>query len=127
MDENRLSAVIFTITHRCCASLDWKFCSLWCIYRIILNIALIISRVVIMSKKTRKIDDPKDYKESGIKETMEDLEKTTEAGLNSAPELSKEHLTHGDDTSKELLYGGDNDNKNKKIHDNNSSTEDNKS
>src|SRR3712207_7347038 len=55
-----------------------------------------------MSKKTRKIDDPKDYKESGIKETMEDLEKTTEAGLNSAPELSKEHLTHGDDTSKEL-------------------------
>jgi hypothetical protein len=58
-----------------------------------------------MSKKTRKIDDPKDYKESGIKETMEDLEKTTEAGLNSAPELSKEHLTHGDDTSKELLYG----------------------
>jgi hypothetical protein len=81
-----------------------------------------------MSKKTRKIDDPKDYKESGIKETMEDLEKTTEAGLNSAPELSKEHLTHGDDTSKELLYGsGGNDNKNKKIHDNNSSTEDNKS
>ncbi len=104
-----------------------NFCSLWCTYRIILNIALIISRVVIMSKKTRKIDDPKDYKESGIKETMEDLEKTTEAGLNSAPELSKEHLTHGDDTSKELLYGGGNDNKNKKIHDNNSSTEYNKS
>ena len=80
-----------------------------------------------MSKKTRKIDDPKDYKESGIKETMEDLEKTTEAGLNSAPELSKERLTHGDDTSKELLYGSGNDNKNKKIHDNSSSTEDNKS
>ncbi len=128
MDENKLSAVIFTIPAGGCASLDWKFLFLWCIYRIILNIALIISRVVIMSKKTRKIDDPKDYKESSIKETMEDLEKTTEAGLNSAPELSKEHLTHGDDTSKELLYGGGgNDNKNKKIHDNNSSTEDNKS
>jgi hypothetical protein len=67
-----------------------------------------------MSKNTRKIDDPKDYKESGIKETMEDLEKTTKAGLDSAPELSKEQLTHGDDTSKELLYGGGNDNKNKK-------------
>ena len=56
-----------------------------------------------MSKNTRKIDDPKDYKESGIKETMEDLEKTTKAGLDSAPELSKEQLTHGYDTSKELL------------------------
>jgi hypothetical protein len=76
-----------------------------------------------MTKNTRKIDDPKDYKESGIKETMEDLEKTTKAGLDSAPELSKEQLTHGDDTSKELLYGGGNDNKNKKIRDNNSSTE----
>ena len=43
-----------------------------------------------MSKNTRKIDDPKDYTESGIKETMEDLEKTTKAGLDSAPELSKE-------------------------------------
>ena len=80
-----------------------------------------------MSKNTRKIDDPKDYKESGIKDTMEDLEKTTKVGLDSAPELSKEQLTHGDDTSKELLYGIGNDNKNKKIHDNNSSTEDNKS
>lgn len=76
-----------------------------------------------MSKNTRKIDDPKDYKESGIKDTMEDLEKTIKVGLDSAPELSKEQLTHGDDTSKELLYGGGgNDNKNKKIRDNNSST-----
>jgi hypothetical protein len=80
-----------------------------------------------MSKNTRKIDDPKDYKESGIKDTMEDLEKTIKVGLDSAPELSKEQLTHGDDTSKELLYGSGNDNKNKKIHDNNNSTEDNKS
>ena len=80
-----------------------------------------------MSKNTRKIDDPKDYKESGIKDTMKDLEKTIKVGLDSAPELSKEQLTHGDDTSKELLYGSGNDNKNKKIHDNNSSTEDNKS
>ena len=80
-----------------------------------------------MSKNTRKIDDPKDYKESGIKETMEDLEKTTKVGLDSAPALNKEQLTHGDDTSKELLYGGGNNNKNKKIHDNNISTEDNKS
>ncbi|HEX7208354.1 MAG TPA: hypothetical protein VF233_09240, partial [Nitrososphaeraceae archaeon] len=62
-----------------------------------------------MSKNTRKIDDPKDYKESGIKDTMEDLEKTTKVGLDSAPELSKEQLTHGDDTSKELLYGSGND------------------
>ena len=80
-----------------------------------------------MSKNTRKIDDQKDYKESGIKETMEDLEKTTKVGLDSAPELNKEQLTHGDDTSKELLYGGGNNNKNKKTHDNNISTEDNKS
>ncbi|HYX55821.1 MAG TPA: hypothetical protein VE818_06660 [Nitrososphaeraceae archaeon] len=68
-----------------------------------------------INKKTRKIDDPNDYKESGIKDTMEDLQNTTKAALDSAPELSKEQVTHGNDTSKELLYGGSNDNnKNKK-------------
>jgi hypothetical protein len=81
---------------------------------VISNVALIISRVIIMiNKKTRKIDDPKAYKESGIKDAMEDLENTAEAALHSAPELDKEQVTHGDDTSKELLYGVSNDNNNK--------------
>ena len=44
---------------------------------------------------------------------MEDLENTAGAALHSAPELDKEQVTHGDDTSKELLYGGSNDNNNK--------------
>ena len=80
---------------------------------VISNVALIISRVIIMiNKKTRKIDDPKAYKESGIKDAMEDLENTAEAALHSAPELDKEQVTHGDDTSKELLYGVSNDNNN---------------
>ena len=44
--------------------------------------ALIVLRVIIMSKKTRKIDDPKAYKESSIQDTMEDLENTAKASLD---------------------------------------------
>ena len=43
-----------------------------------------------MSKKTRKIDDPKAYKESSIQDTMEDLENTAKASLDLAPEVSNE-------------------------------------
>jgi response regulator of citrate/malate metabolism len=42
------------------------------------------------NKNTRKIDNPKAYNESGIKDTMEDLENTTKAALHSAPEVDKE-------------------------------------
>ena len=56
---------------------------------------------------------------------MADLENSAEAALHSAPELDKEQVTHVDDTSKELLYGGsnDNNNKNKKIDIHNDSSE----
>jgi hypothetical protein len=38
-----------------------------------------------MSKKTRKIDDPKAYKESGIKDIMEGLENSAKDSLDLAP------------------------------------------
>ena len=69
------------------------------------------------NKNTRKIDNPKAYNESGIKDTMEDLENTAKAALHSAPEVDKE-VPNSEETTKEILYGGsnydDNNNKNKK-------------
>ena len=44
------------------------------------------------NKKTRKIDDPKDYEDSGMKDTMEDLENKAKSALHSAPEISREQL-----------------------------------
>ena len=61
-----------------------------------------------MNKKIRKIDDPQDYNESGIKDIMEDLENTTKAALDSAPKIKKDQVKHEEDTSKEILYGSNN-------------------
>jgi hypothetical protein len=63
------------------------------------------------NKNTRKIDNPKAYNESGIKDTMEDLENTAKAALHSAPEVDKEVL-NSEETTKEILYGGSNDDDN---------------
>jgi hypothetical protein len=60
------------------------------------------------NKNTRKIDNPKAYNESGIKDSMEDLENTAKAALHSAPEVGKEVL-NSEETTKEILYGGSND------------------
>jgi hypothetical protein len=60
------------------------------------------------NKKSRKIDDPKDYEDSGIKDTMEDLENKAKSALHSAPEISREQLPNSEETTKEILYGGGN-------------------
>ena len=65
------------------------------------------------NKNTKKIDNPKAYNESGIKDTMEDLENTTKAALHSAPEVDKE-VPNSEETTKEILYGGSNDDDNSK-------------
>jgi len=44
------------------------------------------------NKKTRKIDDPKDYEDSSIKDTMEDLENKAKSALHSAPEISENNF-----------------------------------
>ena len=62
------------------------------------------------NKKTRKIDNPKDYEDSGIKDTMEDLENKAKSALHSAPEITREQLPNSKETTKEILYGGGNNN-----------------
>ena len=62
------------------------------------------------NKKSRKIDDPKDYEDSGIKDTMEDLENKAKSALHSAPEISREQLPNSKETTKEILYGSGNNN-----------------
>ena len=65
-----------------------------------------------MNKKVRKIDDPEDYEKSGFKDIMDDVENTKNEALESVPQVPDEQVPTKDDTSKELLYGSnDNDNK----------------
>jgi hypothetical protein len=65
-----------------------------------------------VSKKVRKIDDQEDYKKSGFKDIMDDVENTKNEALESVPQIPDEQVPNKDETSKELLYGSnDNDNK----------------
>jgi hypothetical protein len=65
-----------------------------------------------VSKKVRKIDDQEDYEKSGFKDIMDDVENTKDKALESVPQIPDEQVPPKDETSKELLYGSnDNDNK----------------
>ena len=66
-----------------------------------------------MSKKVRKIDDHEDYEKSGFKDIMDDVENTKNRVLESVPQIPDKQVPPKDETSKELLYGS-NDNDNKK-------------
>jgi hypothetical protein len=57
------------------------------------------------SKKIQKIDDQEDYEKSGFKSMMEDVEKTKEKALESVPQIPKEQVPSGEETTKELLEG----------------------
>jgi hypothetical protein len=68
-----------------------------------------------VSKKVRKIDDQEDYEKSGFKNIMDDVEKTKKEALESVPQIPAEQVPTKDETSKELLYGSnDNDDKREK-------------
>jgi hypothetical protein len=57
------------------------------------------------NRKIRKIDDQEDYEKSGFKSMMEDVEKTKNKALESVPQIPKEQLPSGEETTKELLEG----------------------
>ena len=57
------------------------------------------------NKKIRKIDNQEDYEKSGFKSMMDDVEKTKTEALESMPQIPKEQVPSGDETTKELLEG----------------------
>jgi hypothetical protein len=63
-----------------------------------------------MSKKTRKINNPTEYKKSSFKDIIEDTEDTKIKALKSVPNVKKEQIPSDNETSKEILYGGDGNN-----------------
>jgi hypothetical protein len=60
-----------------------------------------------MTKKTNKINNPNDYEKSSFKDIMEDMEDTKNEALESLPKVKKEQIPSDNETSKEILYGGD--------------------
>ena len=57
------------------------------------------------NRKIRKIDDQEDYEKSGFKSMMEDVEKIKNKALESVPQIPKEQVPSGEETTKELLEG----------------------
>ena len=58
-----------------------------------------------MSKKTKKINNPNEYKQSSFKDIMEDTEDTKNKALKSVPKVKKEQIPSDNETTKEILYG----------------------
>ena len=67
--------------------------------------------VAFMSKKTKRIQNKNDYKKSSFKDIIEDMEETKDKGLESLPKMRKEQVPSKDETTREILYGNDDDNK----------------
>ena len=67
--------------------------------------------VAFMSKKTKRIQNKNDYEKSSFKGIIEDMEDTKNVELKSVPKIRKEQVPSADETSKEILYGNDDDNK----------------
>jgi hypothetical protein len=66
------------------------------------------------NRKIRKIDDQEDYAKSGFKSMMKDVEKTKNKALESVPQIPKEQVPSGEETTKELLEGSIENKKNAK-------------
>jgi hypothetical protein len=64
-----------------------------------------------MSKKTKRIQNKNDYEKSSFKDIIEDMEETKDKGLESLPKMRKEQVPSKDETTREILYGNDDDNK----------------
>jgi hypothetical protein len=60
-----------------------------------------------MSKKTKRIQNKDDYEKSSFKDIIEDMEDTKDEALDSLPKIKKEQIPTGEETSKEILYGDD--------------------
>jgi hypothetical protein len=55
--------------------------------------------------KIQKVDDQQDYEKSGFKSIMEDVEETKKQTLESIPQIPREQVPSGEETTKELLEG----------------------
>ena len=55
--------------------------------------------------KVRKVEDQEDYEKSGFKGMMDDVEYTKKESLESVPQISREQIPSGEETTKELLDG----------------------
>ena len=69
-----------------------------------------------MNKKIRKIDDQEEYEKSGLKSMMDDVEKTKKEALESVPQIPREQVPSGEETTKELLEGSEENKKKAKDH-----------
>ena len=58
-----------------------------------------------VNRKIRKINDQEDYEKSGFKSIIEDVEKTKKEALESVPQIPREQVPSGKETTKELLEG----------------------
>jgi hypothetical protein len=58
-----------------------------------------------VNRKIRKINDQEDYEKSGFKSIIEDVEKTKKEVLESVPQIPREKVPSGKETTKELLEG----------------------
>ena len=58
-----------------------------------------------VNRKIRKINDQEDYERSGFKSLIEDVEKTKKEVLESVPQIPREQVPSGKETTKELLEG----------------------
>jgi hypothetical protein len=58
-----------------------------------------------VNQKIRKINDQEDYEKSGFKSIIEDVEKTKKEVLESVPQIPREKVPSGKETTKELLEG----------------------
>jgi hypothetical protein len=65
--------------------------------------------IIIMSKKTKRIQNKDDYKKSSFNDIMENMEDAKNRALESVPKIRKEQVPSDDETSTQILYG-DNDN-----------------
>jgi hypothetical protein len=63
-----------------------------------------------MSKKTKRIQNKDDYEKSSFKDIIEDMEDTKDTGLESVPKIRKEQVPSKDETTRDILYGNDDDN-----------------
>lgn len=67
-------------------------------------------------KKIQKIDDREDYEKCGFKSIMEDVEETKKQALESVPQMPKEQVTSGENTTNGLLEGSSENKKKAKRH-----------
>ena len=67
--------------------------------------------VAFMSKKTKRIQNKDDYEKSSFKDIIKDMEDTKDKALESLPKIRKEQVPNKDETTREILYGDDDNNK----------------